>query len=206
MVYSLALVLLISSLGFGCAKAPRNHWWQFWRPKRSQVVHLDDNVVPGPPGMQPYGTTDAWSGNLDPDMLAINPDEELIGLPEPEPIREPTEGLIANLATIYFDYDSFVLSAEARQALALNAEWVADHPDLTIRVEGHCDERGTEEYNYNLGQKRAQSVREYLVGRGIDESRLHTWSWGELRPLVPGNDEMAWSQNRRVQFAVWSVD
>jgi peptidoglycan-associated lipoprotein len=202
---TLALALLIASLGLACSRSPREHWWQLWRPKPSiDIVHVDDDLIP-PADLEPYDLTDSW-GELDPDYLAVTPGEEMMGLPEPEPIREDPEGIIVDLATIYFAFDSYTLTNESRVALEDNANWIADRPGLTIRLEGHCDERGTEEYNFNLGQKRAQSVREYLVRQGLGEERLHTWSWGELRPMDPGASDTAWAQNRRVQFAVWSVD
>lgn len=199
---TLILAVTVAALTLGCARKAREHWWQFWRPKPSiDIVHVDDQLLP-PMEVQPYDEA-SWEA-LDPDALAVVPDD--MGLPEPEPIRQEPEGIIVDLATIYFAFDSYDLSAEARDALDDNARWISDRPDLTIRLEGHCDERGTEEYNFNLGQKRAQSVREYLARQGIGEERLHTWSWGELRPVDARSSEAAWAQNRRVQFAVWTVD
>ena len=81
--------------------------------------------------------------------------------------------------------------------------WLESHPDVQILIEGHCDERGTREYNLNLGQRRANSVKEYLVGKGIDPNRLHTISYGEERPIELGMSESAYAQNRRVQFLVY---
>jgi peptidoglycan-associated lipoprotein len=197
-----ALALAIGSLTLACSRAPKNHWWQFWRRGApSEVVHVDDQMIPGPLDYQ-SGT----SGHLTADELAFNPDQATVGLPEPAAIRQDVQGVLTDLVTIYFDYDSFQLTPEARDALREDARWIAAHPDLAIRIEGHCDERGTEEYNYNLGMKRAQAVREYLVTLGAQEDRLHTWSWGETRPLDPGHAESAWQRNRRVQFAVWSTD
>jgi peptidoglycan-associated lipoprotein len=200
-IRQLILGLAMTALLLGCSRVPRDHWWQLWRPKRSaDVVAIQSDTIPGPPGTR-TAEDSSWDGlDMDPP-----PGELALGLPEPEPPRfeEPSQ-LITNLAVIYFDYDSFQLSPDARDALEQNAQWIRSHPELTIRVEGHCDERGTEEYNYNLGQKRAQAVREHLVSLGVDETRLHTWSWGELRPLDPGEGEMAWSRNRRAQFVAWT--
>lgn len=206
----ITLIAICSGLFVGCARTPREHWWQFWRP-RGQVTNLDDQFIPGPPGERDFTVMDDSSfypqdGSLSPDFFAIDPDENLIGLPEPEPIRQDPDGIIVDLIPIYFAYDSFSLTSEGEQALRENAQWIAGHPGLDIRIEGHCDERGTEEYNYNLGQKRAQTVREALARSGIEEGRLFNWSWGELRPIAAGENEAAWSQNRRVQFAVWSTD
>ncbi len=190
----LCLVLVLVPLTLSCSRAPREHWWQFWRARPSEVIVVSDDDIPGERSYDdPYGT-----GNLPPDYE--------VGLPEPDPIRAATTGDLVELATIFFDYDSATLSPEGRTALEENAEWIRHHPGLNIRVEGHCDERGTEEYNYNLGQRRAQSVREFLVLEGAESDNLRTWSWGELRPLDTGGAESAWRRNRRVQFAVWGVE
>lgn len=103
---------------------------------------------------------------------------------------------------IFFAYDSAELSGEARATLEENAKWFRRFPDATIIVEGHCDERGTEEYNLALGDRRAQSTVGYLVQLGVDSSRLEPISYGEERPMVEGHNEAAWSKNRRAQFSV----
>lgn len=103
---------------------------------------------------------------------------------------------------IFFAYDSAELSDEARMTLEENAKWFRRFPDSRIIVEGHCDERGTEEYNLALGDRRAQSTVNYLAQLGVDSSRLEPISYGEERPLVQGHNEAAWSKNRRAQFAV----
>lgn len=103
---------------------------------------------------------------------------------------------------IFFAYDSAELTSEARATLEENAKWFRRFPEATIIVEGHCDERGTEEYNLALGDRRAQSTVNYLVQLGVDASRLEPISYGEERPLVQGHNEAAWSKNRRAQFAV----
>ena len=101
---------------------------------------------------------------------------------------------------IFFEFDSAALSAEARDILKAKAEWMARHPELSIVVEGHCDNRGTTEYNLALGERRAESVKAFLMDTGVEELRIRTVSYGEERPLVAGDNEAAWSKNRRAHF------
>ncbi len=101
---------------------------------------------------------------------------------------------------IYFDFDSFSILPEAQEILSDKAEWLQDNSDATVTIEGHCDERGTIEYNLALGDRRAESAKAYLVNLGIAESRLNTISYGEERPLDPSNNENAWGKNRRAHF------
>jgi peptidoglycan-associated lipoprotein len=82
------------------------------------------------------------------------------------------------------------------------AAWLQDRPEVDVLIEGHCDERGTNEYNLALGERRAQSAKVFLVNMGIASSRLTTVSYGEERPLDPGHDEAAWAKNRRAQFVI----
>ena len=106
------------------------------------------------------------------------------------------------LDDIRFKYDEATLSDEARATLDKHAQWIQAHPGLRIRVEGHCDERGTVEYNLALGDKRAQAARDYLVSRGVPAGRLTAVSYGKERPIVPGHDEASFARNRRAHFAV----
>jgi peptidoglycan-associated lipoprotein len=107
------------------------------------------------------------------------------------------------LADIHFELDAADLSNEVRSTLDQHAQWIQAHPTAKVRVEGHCDERGTVEYNLALGDKRARAARDYLVGRGVDASRLSVVSYGKERPLDPGHDEAAWARNRRDHFNVY---
>jgi len=110
--------------------------------------------------------------------------------------------LEAKLQDVFFAFDSSQLTWEARQALAEDARLLQGVTDLAVVLEGHCDERGTNEYNLALGDRRARSVRDYLVQAGVPASRLTLISYGEERPFALGHDEAAWSQNRRVHFRV----
>lgn len=106
----------------------------------------------------------------------------------------------AELTDVFFDYDKYNLRADARSTLESNAQFLLADPSIGLTLEGHCDERGTVEYNLALGERRAQSVKDYLVEFGIDPSRLMTVSYGEERPFALGHNESSWSQNRRVHF------
>jgi peptidoglycan-associated lipoprotein len=109
-----------------------------------------------------------------------------------------------DLLTVHFDYDSYDLTPEALDILYSNSEALARRPGTVIRVEGHCDERGTEEYNMALGYKRAQAVREYLVQYGIEPSTVSIISFGEAKPVDPAHRETAWRKNRRADFVLLS--
>ena len=98
---------------------------------------------------------------------------------------------------VFFDYDSAVISSEGEATLQRQAEWMKKNKNVSVTVEGHCDERGTREYNLALGERRASSAKSYLVNLGIASSRVSTISYGKERPAVVGSDESAWSQNRR---------
>jgi len=98
---------------------------------------------------------------------------------------------------VYFDFDSYSLDSEDRQALQQQAAWLKLYPQTTITVEGHCDERGTREYNLALGARRANAVKDYLINLGVDPARVRTISYGKERPVAPGSNEAAWRLNRR---------
>lgn len=105
-----------------------------------------------------------------------------------------------NLQNIYFDYDKSSIREDAREILKANAEIFTQKTDEGIVVEGHCDERGTAEYNMALGERRAQEAKRYLINLGISEARIETVSYGEEQPLDNESSEEAWSKNRRAQF------
>lgn len=113
---------------------------------------------------------------------------------------EVGSGDAAGLRTIYFDFDRYTLRDDARRVLDANAEILRSNLSMNIVIEGHCDERGTDEYNLALGERRAQAAREYLVRLGIDPSRISVISYGEERPVAPGHDEESWALNRRGEF------
>jgi len=103
---------------------------------------------------------------------------------------------------IYFDFDKSTLTPAAQDNLLRKAEWLRENSDATVTIEGHCDERGTNEYNLALGDRRAESAKSFLTDLGIDPSRLTTISYGEERPVDPRHTEEAWTKNRRDHFVV----
>ncbi len=108
------------------------------------------------------------------------------------------DDLVLNVGDrIFFDYDRYDLKAEARSTLERQASWLKKFRNLNVVIEGHADERGTREYNLALGERRANSVKDYLVSLGVPSSRLSTISYGKERPAILGSDESSWSQNRR---------
>ncbi|HSB63007.1 MAG TPA: peptidoglycan-associated lipoprotein Pal [Thermoanaerobaculia bacterium] len=106
------------------------------------------------------------------------------------------------LKDAFFDFDRSEIRTSERDALAGDATWLRAHPGIRVRIEGHCDERGTADYNMALGERRAAAVQEYLASLGVDASRTHTISYGKERPFALGHDEAAWAQNRRGHFVV----
>ncbi len=106
------------------------------------------------------------------------------------------------LNAIYFDFDKSDLTAEARAILAQNARRLEENPNTNIRIEGHCDERGTVEYNLALGERRAISARDYLINYGINSNHITIISYGKERPIDPRHNEEAWAQNRRAEFVI----
>ena len=108
----------------------------------------------------------------------------------------------SGLVRIYFDFDQYVLTDTAKNGLANNAKLLKAAPGVRVKVEGHCDERGSDEYNLALGEKRALATKNYLVSLGVAASRLNIISYGEEMPLDPAKTESAWAKNRRAEFKV----
>jgi peptidoglycan-associated lipoprotein len=106
------------------------------------------------------------------------------------------------LKDTFYDYDAATLRDDARTALAADAEWLKRHPAAKVVIEGHCDERGTDEYNLSLGDRRANAAKEYLEAMGIDESRFKTASYGRARPFCTDESETCYQENRRAHFLV----
>ncbi len=121
---------------------------------------------------------------------------------EAQAAREKAAKEIFVNTDIHFKFDSAVLDSSAQNILKLKGEWMLKHPGVSVIIEGHCDERGTSEYNIALGDRRAESARQFMVDLGIAPERLTTISYGEERPLDPGHNETAWRKNRRVHFTL----
>ena len=146
------------------------------------------------------------------------PEAREAATPAPSPTVRPTpvasageDVLSEDLATLnrrgylkdaYFDYDRSSLRDDARGSLAADAEWLKKYPSTRVLVEGHCDERGTSEYNLALGDRRANAAREYLASLGVDGSRIKTVSYGKERPFCAQPTEACWQENRRAHFVI----
>lgn len=131
---------------------------------------------------------------------------------QPKPVVEPLPVDIEQLNRMaqdrglirdpFFGYDEAALGADAQAALSTSATWLKQNPAYYLLIEGHCDERGTEQYNLALGDRRASIVRDYLVTLGVDAGRIRTVSYGEERPFDPGHNESAWAKNRRAHLVL----
>jgi|YNPNPStandDraft_1061719.scaffolds.fasta_scaffold00353_26 peptidoglycan-associated lipoprotein len=129
------------------------------------------------------------------------PSEE--SLTAEERLRREAEAAFVN-QDIYFDFDKYDLTPRAREILADKAHFMKRFPTVKVLIEGHCDERGTSEYNLALGERRANAAKQYLIHLGIAENRISTISYGKERPVDPGHNEAAWAKNRRAHFVITS--
>ncbi len=151
-----------------------------------------------------------------PPPVATVPPPQEVAPPPPPPVRDETpdpwdaeieelnrmareQGLLGD---VYFDFDKYDLRPDARERLAKNAEFMRAHPNFRFLVEGHCDERGTNEYNLALGDRRATAATGYLASLGIDGGRMRTVSYGEERPVCTDSGESCWQRNRRAHFVI----
>ena len=115
---------------------------------------------------------------------------------------EPFDPSRFQLEDVYFDFDKSDLRPDTLESLNRYSKVLTANPDLKVLIEGHCDERGTEDYNLALGERRASRVREYLISTGVASPRIRTISYGEMRPKAYGSNEAAWAQNRRAHFVL----
>src|SRR5574337_491206 len=126
-------------------------------------------------------------------------------VPRPEqPVKQAAQAVRQEspLKDIFFDFDRSNIRPDAKAALAEDIGWLGTHATAAITIEGHCDERGTSEYNLALGERRAQAAKDYLVALGINAKRVTVVSYGKERPFIVGHDEYAWKWNRRAHFVV----
>lgn len=163
-------------------------------------------VTPPPPAPQSFPS--AQTPNRPPDPPAPVPEPPPIVVETPIP-SDPLASLDtdeinrqAPLAPVFFALDADAIDAEGQRVLAANAAVLAQYPTWAITIEGHSDERGTAEYNLALGERRALSVKSYLLSLGIAADRIRTVSYGKEFPFDPGHDEAAWAKNRRGHFVV----
>jgi len=123
---------------------------------------------------------------------------------EPAVVEEvaPQPEALPELQGIYFAFDQYTLTPQARDILAGNAAYLKSHPELKVRIEGYCDERGSDEYNLALGERRAVAARDFLLSMGVAQGCLSTISYGEEKALEPAHTEEAWAKNRRAEFNI----
>ena len=152
---------------------------------------VETDMIPAPITAEPAETQPIE----EPVTPVVVPEEE----PEPLETFDPRQILLDD---IHFDFDKSDLLAEARATLDRHARTLRANPNVKVLIEGHCDERGTEEYNIALGERRAERVRSYLESLGVSALRLRTISYGEMRPNDPRHNEDAWATNRRAHFVL----
>ena len=182
----LVLVLLLTVVVAACkgkAKPP------VARPMPPPMVDPATNVPPPPPGPpQPVS---------EPVPVPPMPAEDTIGSKSLDDLNRDSP-----LRPLFFELDSSDVSAEGQQILQANAAVLKKYPTMQVTIEGHCDERGTAEYNLALGERRALSAKGYLVSLGIAADKVKTVSYGKEFPFDPGHDDSAWSKNRRAHFVI----
>ena len=143
-----------------------------------------------------------------PQEVTSSPEPTIQGDQTPDPLsgdlQEATDYATRQglLGDVFFDYDQAELRSDARDRLARNAQFLNEHPEFVVTIEGHADERGTNEYNLALGERRASAARDYLTTLGVSGSRIRTLTYGEERPFCGAADESCWSQNRRAHFTI----
>lgn len=133
------------------------------------------------------------------------PAEEPPPVQPPKVVEEPLKSVareIPGLKDAFFDFDKASITSDAKAALEGDAAWLKANPTVKIKIEGHCDERGTNEYNLALGEKRAHSVKQFLVAQGVSSARISTISYGEDRPFCTEHNENCYAQNRRAHFVI----
>ena len=180
---AIAALLVLS----GCAKKPVTATPSAGDTARESVESADSRAGTG-----------VRSDDVQPIRESV-PDSVNIGA---DPNAPGAGGATPELKTVYFDYDSSNLSDAEVSILQANAAWLKANSRVSVEIGGHCDDRGTINYNLALGDRRAGAVRDYLVTLGIPASRLKTVSYGEERPAVPGTDDAARAKNRRAEFSV----
>lgn len=190
--YAVCVILIAAFLTAGCAK--------------QDVVKKDEGIAPVPVAkhVDPSKTSEPIAG-VPPKQSATTPVSQTtlskVSAQQPQEASS-IAGLQSALDKIYFDFDSANLSESARSTLAKNAAALAKETTAKIRIEGNCDERGSAEYNLALGERRAKAAQQYLSTMGVKPDRLSIISYGKEKPAVQGNDEAAWSKNRRDEFFV----
>jgi peptidoglycan-associated lipoprotein len=183
---TLACVAIVAALFVGCAKRPALTVASAPPPTGGAEVQAAPATPPAP---APAAVAPSASGPV---------------TAAPEPIRPAPKDFVAidALKPIYFDFDRYDIRPGDRKTLDANAKWLKENAKHIVLIEGHCDERGTNEYNLGLGERRARATMNYLVAQGIQANRFSLVSYGEERPVCTEKNEQCWSKNRRAAFLV----
>ena len=195
---SLVVLTFGALLSAGCAK--------------KDVVRTDEPISAAQPATQAPATQtaptqqarpEAESGAAQQPITETTPSrEQAVTQETAKDAGKGADEVQAELQKIYFNFDSADLSEEARGSLSKNAEYLSRQAGIKVRIEGNCDERGSDDYNMALGERRAKAAKDYLVNLGIASDRLSTISYGEEKPAEAGHDEAAWAKNRRDEFVI----
>ena len=166
------------------------------------IVIRPGPVNAGPGNGRPFNPTGGPNGVDNPNPNTPFDPNKPTGLPGGDQFGSGKVEDPATLSadTVYFEYDKSAIKGSELPKITAVADYLKSHAQADLKVEGHCDERGTEEYNRALGERRALSIRERLVNAGVSGDRITTVSWGEEKPADPGHDEAAWAKNRRGEF------
>jgi peptidoglycan-associated lipoprotein len=166
------------------------------QPRTDPPVTTDTSEIP------PYTDTAMTDTTMTDQPDFVDPDVDSDELPADDMALNQMAQDRGWIRDAFFDYDESTLSPDAQDALTITASWLKSNPGVNVTIEGHCDERGTEQYNLALGDRRANIAREYLATLGVDNSRMRTVSYGEERPFDTGTSESAYRQNRRAHIVV----
>jgi peptidoglycan-associated lipoprotein len=185
LVFSLLLVAAVAVTG--CAKRPATT--QAAAPAPTGAATATATPSPGPQQMQPSGPTTGGAAPTPAPSSTARP-----AVQDFAPVRD--------LADVFFDFDKYDIRPSDAKTLDANANWLKSNPNHLVLIEGHCDERGTNEYNLALGERRAKSTMNYLVSQGVQANRITIISYGEERPQCTEHTEACWAKNRRSHFLV----
>jgi peptidoglycan-associated lipoprotein len=198
---SFAIVLSVFSLVAvlaGCAKRPATTQATAPAPSGGATATAPTTPTPPPAAMQPTTPT--------PPPAAAQPTPPAAqAQPAPAPAARPSPKefvSVPELRDVFYDFDRYDIRPEDAKTLDANAQWLKSNPNHLVLIEGHCDERGTNEYNLALGERRAKAAMNYLVSQGVQASRITIISYGEERPQCSDKNESCWAKNRRAHFLV----
>lgn len=187
LVLVLALVLVVAS---ACRTRTKV------QPRTDPPVTTDTSDIPV------YTDTTSTADTIEQEPDFVDPQVDSDELPADDMALNRMAQERGWIRDAFFDYDESTLTADAQDALAITANWLRQNPGVNVTIEGHCDERGTEQYNLALGDRRANIAREYLATLGVESSRMRTVSYGEERPFDTGTSEAAYRANRRAHIVV----